>query len=67
MIAPNSVGRSPTVPEECELYKCFISEINTIPSLAALPNTIDSFVKQPLVAEMFNIVGFHVPQQVTKT
>lgn len=46
------------------LLRPHLIEINTIPSLAALPNTIDSFVKQPLVAEMFNIVGFHVPQQV---
>ena len=35
--------------------KC--SEINTIPSLAAKADTIDSFVKNPLVAEMFNIAG----------
>jgi len=39
-------------------------EVNTLPSLAAAPNTIDSHVKNPLVAEMFNIVGFHVPQSL---
>ena len=31
------------------LYFVLISEINTIPSLAAKPDTIDSFVKNPLV------------------
>lgn len=39
-------------------------EINTIPSLAAQPDTIDAYVKNPMVAEMFNIAGFHVPQEV---
>jgi len=39
-------------------------EVNTLPSLAAVPNTIDSHVKSPLVAEMFNIVGFHIPQSL---
>ena len=62
-------------------YSIFqISEINTIPSLAAKAETIDSYVKNPLVsilyqvilepnpsekvAEMFNIAGFHIPKQL---
>jgi len=44
--------------------KPHLIEINTIPSLAAKPDTIDSFVKNPLVAEMFNIAGFHVPKHI---
>jgi tubulin polyglutamylase TTLL4 len=36
--------------------------VNNIPSLHA--DTIDSFVNRPMVAEMFNIVGFHVSKDV---
>ena len=36
--------------------------MNNIPSLHA--DTIDSFVNRPMVAEMFNIVGFHVSKDV---
>jgi len=39
-------------------------EVNSIPSLAAKPDTIDSYVKNPLVSEMFNIAGFHIPKQI---
>jgi len=44
--------------------KPHLIEINTIPSLAAKADTIDSFVKNPLVAEMFNIAGFHIPKHL---
>jgi len=44
--------------------KPHLIEVNTIPSLAAKSDTIDSYVKNPLVAEMFNIAGFHIPKQV---
>jgi len=44
--------------------KAHLIEINTIPSLAAKSETIDAYVKNPLVAEMFNIAGFHIPKQV---
>ena len=37
-------------------------KVNNIPSLHA--DTIDSFVNRPMVAEMFNIVGFHIPSKV---
>ena len=37
-------------------------KVNNIPSLHA--DTIDSFVNRPMVAEMFNIVGFHIPNKV---
>jgi len=36
-------------------------EINSLPSLHANPNSIDAYVKHPLVAEAFNIAGFHLP------
>jgi len=44
--------------------KAHLIEVNTIPSLAAKSDTIDAYVKNPLVAEMFNIAGFHIPKQV---
>jgi len=44
--------------------KPHLIEVNTIPSLAAKADTIDSYVKNPLVAEMFNIAGFHVPKHI---
>jgi len=47
-----------------EKLRPHLIEVNTLPSLAAAPNTIDSHVKSPLVAEMFNIVGFHIPQNL---
>jgi hypothetical protein len=37
-------------------------KVNNIPSLHA--DTIDSFVNRPMVAEMFNIVGFHLSKDV---
>ena len=37
-------------------------KVNNIPSLHA--DTIDSFVNRPMVAEMFNIVGFHVSKDI---
>ena len=36
--------------------------MNNIPSLHA--DTIDAFVNRPMVAEMFNIVGFQIPGKV---
>ena len=42
-----------------ENLKPWLIEVNNIPSL--FHNTIDSFVNQPMVREMFNIVGFHIP------
>ena len=36
--------------------------MNNIPSLHV--DTIDSFVNRPMVAEMFNIVGFHIPKEI---
>jgi len=47
-----------------EKLKPHLIEINTIPSLAAKADTIDSYVKNPLVAEMFNLAGFHIPKQL---
>ena len=38
--------------------------MNNIPSLYVDP--IDAYVNRPMVAEMFNIVGFHVPTAVAK-
>jgi hypothetical protein len=35
-------------------------QVNNIPSLHI--NTLDAFVNCPMVAEMFNIVGFHIPK-----
>ena len=43
------------------MYICLL-KVNNIPSLHA--DTIDSFVNRPMVAEMFNIVGFHVSKDV---
>jgi len=45
--------------------KPWLLEINNIPSLHI--NTIDSFVNRPMVAEMFNIVGFHIPKGIGAT
>ena len=42
-----------------ENLKPWLIEVNNIPSL--FNNTIDSYVNQPMVQEMFNIVGFHIP------
>ena len=42
-----------------ENLKPWLIEVNNIPSL--FNNTIDSFVNKPMVQEMFNIVGFHIP------
>ena len=36
--------------------------MNNIPSIHI--NTIDSYVNRPMVAEMFNIVGFHIPKVI---
>ena len=36
--------------------------MNNIPSIHI--NTIDAFVNRPMVAEMFNIVGFHIPKVI---
>jgi len=44
--------------------KPWLIEVNNIPSLHV--NTIDAFVNKPMVAEMFNIVGFHVPSLLAK-
>jgi hypothetical protein len=41
--------------------KYFISQVNNNPSL--LENTIDSLVNKPMLPEMFNIVGFHIPNE----
>ena len=40
--------------------KPWLLEVNNIPSLHI--NTLDAYVNRPLVAEMFNIVGLHVPK-----
>jgi len=40
--------------------KPWLLEVNNIPSLHV--NTIDSYVNIPMVVEMFNIVGFHIPK-----
>jgi len=40
--------------------KPWLLEVNNIPSLHI--NTIDAFVNYPMVAEMFNLVGFHIPK-----
>ena len=42
-----------------ENLKPWLIEVNNIPSI--FNNTIDSFVNRPMVQEMFNIVGFHIP------
>ena len=41
-----------------ENLKPWLIEVNNIPSL--FNNTIDSFVNEPMIQEMFNIVGFHI-------
>ena len=43
--------------------KPWLLEVNNIPSLHI--NTIDAFVNRPMVAEMFNILGFHIPKAIT--
>ena len=40
--------------------KPWLLEVNNIPSLHI--NTLDAYVNRPLVAEMFNIVGLHIPK-----
>ena len=40
--------------------KPWLIEVNNIPSLHI--NPVDSFVNRPMVAEMFNIVGFNIPR-----
>jgi len=42
--------------------KPWIIEVNNIPSLHV--NDIDAFVNYPMVAEMFNIVGFTIPKEL---
>jgi len=42
--------------------KPWLLEVNNIPSLHI--NTIDAFVNRPMVAEMFNILGFHIPKAI---
>ena len=37
-------------------------EVNNIPSL--FTNPVDSYVNRPMVAEMFNIAGFHIPSNI---
>ena len=41
-----------------ENLKPWLIEVNNIPSL--FNNTIDSYVNEPMIQEMFNIVGFHI-------
>ena len=45
-----------------ENLKPWLIEVNNIPSL--FTNTIDSHVNRPMVQEMLNIVGIHVPSTV---
>ena len=40
----------------------FNFQVNNIPSLHV--DTIDSFVNRPMMAEMLNIVGFHIPRGI---
>ena len=42
--------------------KPWLLEVNNIPSLHI--NTIDAFVNRPMVAEMFNIIGLHIPKTI---
>jgi len=41
--------------------KPHLMEINRSPSMNAKPFSIESHVKQPLVSELFNIIGLHPP------
>jgi len=40
--------------------KPWLLEVNNIPSLHV--NTVDAFVNRPMIAEMFNIIGFQIPR-----
>ena len=40
----------------------FNFKVNNIPSLHI--NTIDAYVNRPMVAKMFNILGFHIPKSI---
>ena len=42
------------------LIRCDCMQVNTDPWLFADPIDID--LKSAMIAEMFNIVGFHIPQ-----
>eukprot|EP00092_Neocalanus_flemingeri_P000105 GFUD01000107.1.p1 GENE.GFUD01000107.1~~GFUD01000107.1.p1 ORF type:complete len:595 (+),score=129.91 GFUD01000107.1:61-1845(+) len=44
--------------------KPWVLEVNTDPSLCADP--VDTNLKANMIAEMFNIVGFHIPQEIAK-
>jgi len=45
-----------------ETLKPWILEVNNIPSLHI--NDIDAFVNYPMISEMFNIVGMHLPREI---
>ena len=45
-----------------EDLKPWLIEVNNIPSL--FTNPVDSHVNRPMVREMFNIAGFHVPSNI---
>jgi len=44
--------------------KPWLLELNNFPSLE--PNLLDRHVNEPMIAEMFNIVGFHVPNHLNE-
>lgn len=47
-----------------EHLKPWLLELNDFPSLE--PPTLDRYVNEPMIAEMFNIVGFHITEKLNK-